>query len=246
MVEIIPFGNTDLVVAYPWISGSLLEELAVEVPESGHFLADQSDINVSLDEYLFREGELKTNVYRLETGIICITAARASGPPEIIETVFPGNLLGLGFLKRNIHNAKAVVESRVSCWALSDIPALVEENATAQRRQAEATEREFAYRRSAMIRLTEDSPVQRLAAFLIAVSRLNEVEGRDTNVISDLLHCGVVAKYLGMDIDTLSNALIELEARALVEQSPTGGLRLCDREKLDGITPTAWQMCGVG
>ena len=246
MVEFALSENSNLNFHYPSVSESIIDELALEGQVFDHLPIASSVRHLSLDDYLFHEGELKTHVYRLETGIICVTAPRLNGPPEMIETVFPGNLLGLGFLKRNIYNAKAVVESRVSCWPLSAIPALVEENATAQRRQAEATEGEFAHRRSAMVRLTQDHPVQRVAAFLVAVSRLNEVEGRDPNVISDKLHCGVVAKYLGLDIDTLAHALVELEARALVEQSPTGGLRLCDREKLDGITPTAWQMCGVG
>lgn len=245
MVQVIPFKSSNAPAALPWICESLLDELAVEDVELNHALPEPVVTELPLDTYLFREGDLKTHVYRLEAGIICVTAPRLSGPPDIIEIVWPGDLIGLGFLKRNIYNAKAVVGSRVSCWPQSAIPALVENDSFAQRRLADETEREFAYRRSALVRLTQGQPVQRLAAFLLAVSRLNEVEGRDPAIISDSLECGVVAKYLGLDLDTLSSALVELGSKGLVEQSPTGGLHLRDRVAMDRLTPEAWQLCGA-
>ena len=246
MVETVISQNLISIAAYPSLGATILEELALDAQESRDGLADPSVRQLSLDENLFREGELKTGVYRLDAGMICVSEPQWNGPPKIIEIVFPGNLIGLGFLKRNIYNAKAVVDSRVSCWPLDAIPTLVEDSNTAKRRQAEATEREFAYRRNALCGLTEDKPVERVAAFLVAVSRLSEVEGRDPDMISDTLHCGAVADYLGLTIDTLREALVELEARAMVEQCLGEGLRICDRDGLDRLTPLAWQLSGVG
>ncbi len=246
MVETVISGDLGALAAYPWLAHSILEELALEGQPLDHLLPDPTVKHLSLDESLFHEGETKTHVYRLDAGIICVSAPRLNGPPEIVEIVFPGNLIGLGFLKRNIHNAKAIVDSRVSCWSLDAIPTLVEESATAKRRQAEATEREFEYRRNALCGLTVNRPVERVAAFLVAISRLNEIEGRDPNVISDTLHCGAVASYLGLNIDALQEALVELQSRALIEQCPADGLRICDRDSLDELTPLAWQLSGVG
>ena len=232
MGEVIVSESSHLSSAYQQLSDTFLEGLVLEEHEFDRLPRDPPLRHLPLDDNLFHEGELKTHVYKVESGVICVSASRLNRPPQIVEFVFPGNLIGLGFLKRHIHNAKAAVDSCVSCWPLSAIPALVEKDATAKQRQAEATEREFAYRRNALVGSTQDSPAQRVAAFLVAVSQLNEIEGRDPNVISDSLHCGVVANYLGLDVDTLGQALVELEKRELVEQCPSEGLRLCDPEKL--------------
>ena len=246
MFEVVPFQISNFIPAYPWLSESVLDRFADSCSEPDEPIADSAVRHIALDEYLFREGELKTHVYRVEAGVICVTAVQPNGPPEIVEIVFPGGYVGLGFLKRNITNAKAVVASRVRCWPLSSIPELIEPDAKAKLKQAEATEREFAFRRKALCNLTKDHPVERVAAFLVAVSRLNEVEGRDPSIVPDTLNCGVVAKYLGLDIDTLQESLVELQSRELIEQCPAQGLRICDRNKLDLSTPWAWQLSGTG
>lgn len=203
-----------------------------------------SESKILPDEYLFCEGDLKSHVYRVESGIICVSAGRAGGPPEIVEIVGPGNFVGLGFLKHFIHSAKAVVESTVTCWPRSAISELIASNETQLDRQADATEREFAHRRRALVGQPRTSPIQKVAAFLIAVSRLNEVEGRDWEFICDTLDCGVVAKYLDMDIDTLRSALVELQADGLIEPAENSALRIIDRYALVRRTALAWQMHG--
>ncbi len=195
--------------------------------------------HLATDESLFLEGELKNSIYKVESGAICVTASRLGRPPIIVELVFPGNLIGLGFLECHIHNAKAVVESSVSCWPLSMLPGLVEQSDTGRQRQSDATEREFVYRRNSLVNSTLNSPLQRLAAFLVAMSRLNEIEGRDRNIISESLGCGIVADYLKMDLNMFGRALVELRRRELIEHTPPEGLRLCDREKLELLVSTA-------
>lgn len=104
---------------------------------------------------------------------------------------------------------------------------------------ANASEREFPHRRRASIASTRNSPVQRLAAFLAAASRLNEYEGRDPDLISDLLPCGVVADMLGLDVEALAHALVGLKERDLISHCANGWLRLPDRGRLERFIPSA-------
>ena len=72
---------------------------------------------------------------------------------------------------------------------------------------------------------------ERIAAFLVAISRLNECEERDPNIISESLGCGIVADYLKMDLNMFGRTLVELRRRELIEYIPP------DREKLDLLVP---------
>jgi CRP/FNR family transcriptional regulator, anaerobic regulatory protein len=81
-----------------------------------------------------------------------------------------------------------------------------------------------------------NSAVERTAAFFVVVSRNNGYEGRDPAVITEDLHCGLVAGMLGIDIDMLAGVLVELKSRGLVDASTTGGLELRNIDALDQLS----------
>ena len=72
----------------------------------------------------------------------------------------------------------------------------------------------------------------RVAALLSAISRNNRYEGRDPAVIPDCFSSGFVADLLGLSISDLSDALVELKHRGLL-QAEGSALRLPDLLKLD-------------
>lgn len=191
--------------------------------------------DLAQDDYLFREGELKRHVYRIETGALCVTACGAHGAPELIEIAYPGDIVGLGFLDRHIESAAALMATRVSVWSLQAIPLLTQATNETEARQSNALEREFLFRRKQLVASTADSPLRRVAAFLAVVSRLNEIEGRDPAMISESLRSDEVAAFLGVDIETLGAQLVELQRRGLVSQTVQGGLRLDRREELEAL-----------
>ena len=54
------------------------------------------------------------------------------------------------------------------------------------RSETKATEREFELRRTSIVQRGQENPIERVAAFLIALSRNNAMEGRDPSVIGDV------------------------------------------------------------
>lgn len=103
-------------------------------------------------------------------------------------------------------------------------------------RLADELEREFALLRQKHVEAGLGKPLVRLAAFLVAVSRHNSLEGRDPHFVDDTLNCAVIADYLGMRLDVLAMALMKLESKGLVRPAPDRGLRLLDIAALDAIT----------
>ena len=101
-----------------------------------------------------------------------------------------------------------------------------------------AIEREVAYLKDSLVAVGRPSPLQRVAALFLTLSRNNAYEGRQPDVITDSLTCGVVAGYLGMSVDQLAARLAELEARGLIEPCEKG-LRLADLDALESLADSA-------
>jgi CRP/FNR family transcriptional regulator, anaerobic regulatory protein len=197
---------------------------------------DGNEVFLDRGAVLFREGDLKDGVYRLESGILCITARRSSGPPRVIEMVFPGTLIGLGFLERHIHSAMAVVASRLTAFPLSAVADICGASPEARDRQALSTEREFAARRRELVPDSNEMPVRRVAAFLAAMHHMNKREGRNPDLIDEFLKTGDVAAFLDLDVEALARALTDLFDRGLVVRAQNGGLILLDAHALDELS----------
>jgi CRP/FNR family transcriptional regulator len=124
----------------------------------------------------------------------------------------------------------------ISPAVLSDVRRAAPADEHAARRLDDEIEREFASLRQKHVEAGQGKPVVRLAAFLVAVSRHNAIEGRDPNLVDETLNCAVIADYLGMRLDVLAWALMELESRGLVQPALDHGLRILDVSALDAVT----------
>ena len=122
---------------------------------------------------------------------------------------------------------------------LSALDSVLQDDKRALQRYAEALEREFEFRRDELVN-AERRPASRVAALFLVLSRRNQEEGREVDVIADSLDCGTVARYLDLDVAALGEALVELERAQLVERS-AGGLRLTDMVGLERLADGAGQ-----
>jgi len=93
----------------------------------------------------------------------------------------------------------------------------------------------FEARRRALVCAGSRAPLERVAAFLVAISTNNRHEGREPSAIPDSLTCGFVAELLGFPIATLASLLKILEGRGLVAPGPRSGLRLKDLPALEKL-----------
>jgi CRP/FNR family transcriptional regulator len=104
--------------------------------------------------------------------------------------------------------------------------------------RADPANEAFEARRRAIVCAGNRAPLERVAAFLVAVSRNNRHEGRDPNAIPDSLTCGFVADLLGFPIATLASLLKILEERGLVAPDAQAALLLRDLHGLEKLART--------
>jgi CRP/FNR family transcriptional regulator, anaerobic regulatory protein len=185
-------------------------------------------------ELLFQAGDTRARIYRVERGALCHYVRWDDGRKEIIEFAFPGDMIGFGNLEQHISAAQAMVDTAISVVSGEEFERALNGDAQLAARLAAAADREFDYLRARATESTKGKPVERLAAFLSAVSHLSANEGRDPLLVSDEIPSGYIAEHLDMTIDGLLSALRELEQRGIV-RATKGGLRIADLHALENL-----------
>lgn len=188
-------------------------------------------------DILFRAGDRKTHVYRVETGAICLYDPRWNDFGAVVEFIFPGELVGLGFLDSHVFTARAFVETRVSCLSPAAAEKIAASDPKVEAKRAGTIEREFEAKRELLTSAAQSrKPADRVASLLLMLSANNEREGRDPNLIVDSWDCGMIASMLGLALDDLAEILIDLEKQDLIEPEIQGGLRLKDISALEALS----------
>jgi CRP/FNR family transcriptional regulator, anaerobic regulatory protein len=195
-------------------------------------------------EILFREGDSKTSIYRVESGAICTYALAGTNKHAFLEFIYAGDWFGLGYLDRHTIRARAMVETRVLCFPFSWTNAMVELNSRAKGRLLDAIEREFEITHAALGKRDTPNPIERAAALLLRLASERRNGDRDRRFIVDSIPHDVIANSLGMSVDTLTDVLLVFELRGLIEPHVGAGLRLKDIAALEaiaeGVAPDEW------
>lgn len=187
------------------------------------------------NEFLFRTGDAKKCLYRVKSGAVCLYEQRQDQQHPLLDFAFPGDLVGLGFLQTHACCARAVTETELTCLPLDALSSAIADNPKAQSKLDDAVEREFEFRRASLVEEGRKAPIERLAAFLVSLSRINAHEGRDPSTVGELCSSGIAADYLGLSVEALADLLVELERRELIEACPPTGVRLRDISALEKL-----------
>jgi CRP/FNR family transcriptional regulator len=193
-----------------------------------------SILTLQAGQVLFRAGEPKRRIYRvIEGGFGLSDDANGHLATGYALT---GSFLGLGFLDSHQETAQALSMTRVECLSLDAVRDMVASDPRIGIRLTEAAEREFAQLRSRAAGSGMRTPAQKVAAYLLAASQINAREGRDPHVIHEDLNCGILADWLGLEMDAFTAALVTLKSRRLLASAADGAVRLIDIAGLERVS----------
>jgi CRP/FNR family transcriptional regulator len=144
-------------------------------------------------EFLFREGDTKTAVYRVEWGAVCAYALAGPHREAFLEFAYSSDWLGFGSLDTHLWRARAVAPTRVACFPLASVDVIVARDPRAKAKLGDAMEREFEFVRRAALARDPPHPIERVAAFLLSLAAVSHNEGRDPSIIADATQSGLVA-----------------------------------------------------
>lgn len=172
---------------------------------------------IEAKEHLFREGDRACSVYLVEAGHMCIYRMMPDGRRQVIDFAYPGDVIGLGALGHHAANAQATVKTRLRCIPVATLHEFASRDSSLGRRLYEALSRELLAAREHLFTVSQCTAAERLASFLLALSRRNERRGEDAVQIVLPMTRIDIADFLGLTIETVSRTFTRFKSEGLID-----------------------------
>lgn len=184
--------------------------------------------------FLFQDGDRRIAAFRVTEGALCHYMVWPDGSHDVIEFVFPGDIVGLGTLPDHISTAQAMVDTNVEPLSEFELAQILSSDAALAARLASTADREFEIVRRRALGNGHRTPLQRVAAYILAMAHAGCRSGESTAILADITGGPALANLLELGSDELTAALTELETRGVISTSPAG-LVIEDRDGLASL-----------
>lgn len=186
-------------------------------------------------EHLFCEGSRVTHVYRVEAGHLVIYRITADGRRQVIDFAYPGDIVGLGALGEHANHAQATLKSTVRCLPISILHELASADSRIGMKLYEAVSRELLASRELLFTVSQRTATERLATFLLALSRRNERRGESPTEIVLPMTRSDIADFLGLTIETVSRMFTRLRAEKVIDVEQCILVTIRDADRLEAM-----------
>jgi CRP-like cAMP-binding protein len=193
-------------------------------------------------EHAFCEGDAATHVYRVEAGHVCIYRMLADGRRQVIDFAYPGDMIGLGAMREHTASAQATERTKLQCFSMAALHEISRHDAELSLKLYEAVAQELAGARDLLMTVTQRTARERLAGFLLALSRRNRRRGSNGAEIVLPMTRSDIADFLGLTIETVSRTFTKFRLEGLIDLEQCILVTIPDLERLEqtvcGVTRT--------
>lgn len=221
------------------LDGALAKRNDNDVRRSVEGISNSTIRRLEPREHVCREGETKHYVYQVEQGAVCLYRSMPDGHRQIMDFAYPGDFVGLGTSERHMLSGQAIGSTRLRCIPVSAIRQLATRNPEFCFRLYEAISAELSAARDLLATVGTRSATERLASFLIALSRRNERNGLSGNRIVLPMLRSDIADFLSLTVETVSRTFTRLKQRGIIDLPQSTLVIINDRDALE-------QMAGMG
>lgn len=181
---------------------------------------------IAAKAHLFSEGDTKTHLYQVVSGGFCLYRMLKDGRRQVFDFAFDGDVVGLGAGRVETCNAQAMTTTRARCLPIPAMLTAAETNGRVALGLYEALSRELAVAQAHLVCLGHRGAIEKLATFLVMLSRRNEHRGLPPDVINLPMSRADIADFLGITVETVSRSLTKLRVQGLIEIDKITALRL--------------------
>jgi len=191
---------------------------------------------IEAKDHVFSEGDPKSHVYQVVTGAVCLYKVLSDGRRQVIDFAYGGDIISLGLGRFESCNAQATVATRVRCLPVSALSGLARRDPAFALEMCEAMSDELSAVRDHLVSVVQRSATERVATFLLVLSRRNERRNRDPNTIELPMTRADIGDFLGLTIETVSRTFTKLKGLELIEINQGTTVRIID---MVGLQSTA-------
>jgi len=185
---------------------------------------------------LFYEGDPAEHVFNVTSGAVKLYKLLPDGRRQITGFVFPGDFLGIAFRNQYVYTAEAVTAGTMCRFPRIKLEGLLNELPALERRLLETASNELASAQDQMLLLGRKSAQERLATFLLSLSRRASRHGRNPTTIELPMSRADIGDYLGLTIETVSRAFTKLKKAETITLPDTHHVILNDLSALAGMS----------
>lgn len=186
-------------------------------------------------EHLFCEGDPAAHVYRIEQGYVCIYKMMPDGRRQVVDFGYPGDLVGLGAGSEHKTSAHALGVCRVRAVPAAALHQMARQDAKLALSLYDTLAHELEAARGLLLSCCQHSAIERLASFLLMLSRRNERKGQDAATLFLPMTRSDIGDYLGLTIETVSRTFTKMKSMGLIELQQCTTVRLSDASALERL-----------
>jgi CRP/FNR family transcriptional regulator len=165
-------------------------------------------LTVRRGESLFRRGDSFASIYAVRSGFFKTTVSTEDGRDQVTGFQMTGELLGLDGIGDAAHNCDAVAleDSQVCVIPYGRLEELAQQFAGLQRQFHRVMSREIVRDHGVMLLLSSMTAEERVAAFLLNLSRRLEARGFSASSFLLRMTRAEIGAYLGLKLETVSRS----------------------------------------
>lgn len=209
---------------------------ALEEHEIGDIAAITTGVELDHGDPLFDEGEPARHVFSVTSGAVKVYKLLADGRRQMTGFLFPGDFLGLADEETYVYSAEAVTRSKLCRFPRRQLQVLLERYPRMERRLLTMASHELAAAQEQMLLLGRKTAREKIASFLLMLSRRAELRGLEANPVEVPMSRNDIGDYLGLTTETVSRTFTQLKHGGHIRLLPGGRVELIDRHGLRGIS----------
>lgn len=222
--------NTAIGTVAPWLSGTSIDHIG-----HGHTVSCMVERIFAEHEHLFLEGEKQVHVYLVLDGVVGMYKQLADGRRQISTFAYPGDIIGLDSIGMHVNSGEALSRTVVRCIPVNAIEKLIRSEPGFGQAILFLTASELAETREQMLSLGRKSAAEKLATFLLRISRRSMAIGQSGNILSIPMKRSEIADFLGLTIETVSRTFTRLRVARVIQLQANSQVEVIDMEQLKSI-----------
>lgn len=184
---------------------------------------------------LFQESEPAEHLSNVVEGAVKLYKLLPDGRRQITGFLFPGDFLGVALNKSYAYSAEAMTDVRLCRFPRRKLEGLLSELPNLERRLLEVAGNELVAAQDQMLLLGRKTARERLASFLLMISRRAAARGRPASPIDLPMSRADIGDYLGLTTETVSRTFTQLKKQGTIGLPSQTRIDILKRDELEEI-----------
>ncbi len=194
-----------------------------------------SPVLLNAKQVLFIEREPAACHYTIVKGVLSTSKVIGDGRRQITGFLFPGDFVGVAVDDHYSCTAQAVTSAELCRMPRQPFKGLIAEFPALMHRLLDVVSSELGAAQHHMLMLGRKNAEERLASFLLHLSRRAPRRGEVDNPVTLPMSRGDISDYLGLTLETVSRTFAALRDRGLIELRGRQRIRLTAPERLEAL-----------